>query len=163
MRVVVQRVSRAAVRVDGDLVGRIGRGFLLLVGIGPRDGTRELAWMAERIRGLRVFPDGDGRMNRDLAEAGGEVLAVSQFTLYGDCRKGRRPSFTDAAPPDLAERLVAEFVAMLRARGLKVETGRFGAHMAVELENDGPVTLLLEREPAPDGEAEPRGATAPEA
>ena len=153
MRVVVQRVSRASVRVDDAVVGRIGRGLLLLVGIGPRDGERELAWMAERIAGLRVFPDGEGKMNRDLAEAGGEVLAVSQFTLYGDCRKGRRPSFTDAAPPERAERLVGDFVALLRACDLTVETGRFGAHMAVELENDGPVTLILDREPAPAGDS----------
>jgi len=153
MRVVLQRVSRAAVRVEGETVGRIERGFLILLGIGQGDGEPELVWMADRIAGLRVFPDDQGRMNRDLAEIGGEILAVSQFTLYGDCRKGRRPGFTGAAPPEPAERLCGLFVDMLRRRGFRVATGRFGAHMMVELENDGPVTLILEREPATGGAA----------
>jgi D-aminoacyl-tRNA deacylase len=146
MRVVLQRVRRASVSVEGEVIGEIGGGFVLLVGIGQGDGPAELAWMAEKVAGLRVFPDEEGRMNRDLAQAGGGILAVSQFTLYGDCRKGRRPSFTDAAPPAVADALCGEFVDALRARGFKVETGRFGAHMQVDLENDGPVTLVLEKE-----------------
>ena len=147
MRVVLQRVSRAQVSVEGRVVGRIGAGFLLLVGFRAGDGDEHLAWMADKVLGLRVFPDTDGKMNLCLEEAGGDVLVVSQFTLYGDVRKGRRPSFVDAAPPELAVPLYERFVGLLRerARG-SVETGEFGAHMAVELINDGPVTLLLERE-----------------
>jgi D-tyrosyl-tRNA(Tyr) deacylase len=128
------------------IVGEIGRGLLLLVAIRNGDGPAELAWMAERIAGLRMFPDDEGRMNRDVTEIGGEVLAVSQFTLYGDCRKGRRPSFTDAAPPGTAERLCEAFVEELGARGLRVATGQFREHMQVELENDGPVTLIVDRD-----------------
>jgi D-tyrosyl-tRNA(Tyr) deacylase len=133
--------------VEGRVVGRIGVGLLLLVGFRAGDGDEHLAWMADKVLGLRVFSDADGKMNLGLEEAGGDLLVVSQFTLYGDARKGRRPSFVDAAPPDLAVPLYERFVALLRerARGA-VETGEFGAHMDVELVNDGPVTLLLERE-----------------
>ena len=145
MRVLVQRVSRAAVRVDGQTVGAIGRGFLVLAGFRPGDGDEQLRWMAEKVFGLRVFGDADGKMNLALAEAGGSLLVVSQFTLYGDASKGRRPSFIDAAPPAVAEPLYERFVALLREQGATVETGRFGAMMDVELVNDGPVTLMLER------------------
>jgi D-aminoacyl-tRNA deacylase len=145
VRVVLQRASRAAVRVDGQTVGAIGRGFVVLAGFAPTDGDAALAWMADKIAGLRLFADADGKMNRPLAEVGGAVLVISQFTLYGDASKGRRPSFADAAPPALAEALYGRFVALLRERGLAVETGRFGAMMDVELVNDGPVTLVLEK------------------
>ena len=147
MRVVLQRVSRAAVRVDGKTVGEIGRGFLVLVGFAPTDGDAALEWMADKILGLRLFGDAEGKMNRDLVEVGGGVLVVSQFTLYGDARKGRRPSFIDAAPPEIAIPLYERFVTMLRekAGGIPVATGEFGAMMDVELVNDGPVTLLLEK------------------
>lgn len=145
MRVVLQRVSRAAVRVDGQTVGAIGRGFLVLAGFGPADTEPALAWMAEKVAGLRLFADADGKMNLPLGEVEGALLVISQFTLYGDASKGRRPSFVDAAPPAQAEALYERFVALLRERGLKVETGRFGAMMEVELVNDGPVTLVLEK------------------
>jgi D-tyrosyl-tRNA(Tyr) deacylase len=149
VRVVLQRVSRAAVRVDGKTVGEIGRGFLVLAGFAPTDGDAALEWMAEKILGLRLFGDAEGKMNRDLAEVGGAVLVVSQFTLYGDARKGRRPSFIDAAPPEIAIPLYERFVQTLRERGagsgIAVATGEFGAMMEVELVNDGPVTLLLEK------------------
>ena len=145
MRVVLQRVSRAAVRIDGQTVGAIGRGFVVLVGFAPPDGESALAWMADKISGLRVFADAEGKMNLPLAEVGGALLVVSQFTLYGDASKGRRPSFIDAAPPAQAETFYDRFVTMLRERSLPVETGRFGAMMEVELVNDGPVTLILEK------------------
>jgi len=145
MRVVLQRVSRAAVRVDGQTVGAIGRGFVVLAGFAPADGEAALSWMAEKIAGLRVFADRDGKMNLPLADVGGAVLAISQFTLYGDAAKGRRPSFTGAAPPEIAEGLYGRFVELLRQRRVPVETGRFGAAMEVELVNDGPVTLVIER------------------
>jgi D-tyrosyl-tRNA(Tyr) deacylase len=149
VRVVLQRVSRAAVRVgvDGKTVGEIGRGFLVLAGFAPTDGDATLEWMAEKILGLRLFGDAEGKMNRDLADVGGGVLVVSQFTLYGDARKGRRPSFIDAAPPEIAIPLYERFVTMLRAKAgsIAVATGEFGAMMEVELVNDGPVTLLLEK------------------
>ena len=145
MRAVVQRVSRAAVRVDGATVGAIGRGFVVLAGFAPADGEPALAWMAEKLAGLRVFGDAEGKMNLGIAEVGGAMLVVSQFTLYGDASKGRRPSFVAAAPPGQAEALYDRFVALLRAHGVPVETGRFGAMMEVELVGDGPVTLLLER------------------
>ena len=145
MRIVVQRVSRAAVRVDGETVGAIGRGFVVLAGFAPADGEPALAWMAEKLAGLRVFGDAEGKMNLGIAEVGGAMLVVSQFTLYGDASKGRRPSFADAAPPGQAEPLYDRFVSLLRQRGVRVETGRFGAMMDVELVGDGPVTLLLER------------------
>ena len=147
MRVVLQRVSRAAVRVDGKTVGEIGLGFLVLAGFAPTDTDAALDWMADKILGLRLFGDAEGKMNRDLAEVGGGVLVVSQFTLYGDAKKGRRPSFIDAAPPDVAIPLYERFVGMLRekASGTKIATGEFGAMMEVELVNNGPVTLLLEK------------------
>ncbi len=147
MRVVLQRVSRAAVRVDGRTVGSIGTGYLVLAGFAPADTEQTLDWMAEKILGLRLFADADGKMNRDLHEVQGGLLVVSQFTLYGDARKGRRPSFIDAAPPAVAIPLYERFVSILRegGGGIRVETGEFGAMMEVELVNDGPVTLILER------------------
>lgn len=145
MRVVLQRVSRAAVRIDGQTVGAIGRGFVVLAGFAPGDAEPGLAWMADKIAGLRVFADAEAKMNLPLADVGGGVLVISQFTLYGDVSKGRRPSFVDAAPPAEAEALYDRFVALLRERGLPVETGRFGAMMDVELVNDGPVTLVIEK------------------
>lgn len=147
MRVVLQRVSRAEVRVDGRVTGRIATGFLVLAGFAATDTDDTIAWMADKILGLRLFPDADGKMNLALADVGGGVLVISQFTLYGDARKGRRPSFVDAAPPEVAEPRYERFLAELRRRGgaLAVEAGVFGALMAVELVNDGPVTLWLER------------------
>ncbi|PYO74917.1 MAG: D-tyrosyl-tRNA(Tyr) deacylase [Gemmatimonadetes bacterium] len=148
MRVVLQRVSRAAVRVGDRTVGRISQGFLVLAGFAPTDTDAQLSWMAEKILGLRVFGDAEGKMNHDLADVGGGVLVVSQFTLYGDASKGRRPSFIDAAPPNLAVPLYEKFVALLKEKSagkIPVETGEFGAMMDVELVNDGPVTLILEK------------------
>lgn len=146
MRVVLQRVSRAEVRIDGRVAGSVGRGFLLLVGFTPTDDEATLGWMAEKVLSLRLFGDAEGKMNRGLDEVAGDVLVVSQFTLYGDTRKGRRPSFVHAAPPETAIPLYEHFVALLRDRapGI-VATGEFGAMMDVELVNDGPVTLFLER------------------
>ena len=149
MRVVLQRVSSAEVRIAGEVVGAVGRGHLLLVGFTEGDGREQVAWMADKVVGLRVFADDEGRMNRSLEDVAGDVLVVSQFTLYGDTRKGRRPSFVKAAPPDLAIPLYESFVQALRDRVAgRVETGEFGADMAVALVNDGPVTLVLERAPA---------------
>jgi len=150
MRILLQRVERAEVRIrEGAnalrVAGRIGRGYLLLIGITHDDTEEKAAWMAEKVNGLRLFADADDKMNLALADVGGAVLAVSQFTLYGDAVKGRRPSFIDAARPELAKPLYERFVAMLREKGLTVETGEFGAMMDVELVNDGPVTLWLER------------------
>ena len=145
MRAVIQRVSRASVTIGGRPVGSIGRGLLVLLGVGKQDTPDQVTWMADKIAGLRIFADADGKMNRDLAAAGGAVLVVSQFTLYGDVAKGRRPSFVDAAPPEIAVPLYEAFIAALRGRGLTVATGEFGAMMDVELVNDGPVTLILER------------------
>ena len=145
MRVLVQRVARAEVRVDERVRGRIGRGFLLLVGFTHSDGDDQLVWMADKIVGLRLFPDDDDKMNRSISDVGGSLLVVSQFTLYGDAAKGRRPSFIDAARPEHAIPLYEKFVAMLRSRGVATETGEFGAAMQVDLVNDGPVTLWLER------------------
>jgi len=145
MRVLVQRVARAEVRVDERVLGRIGRGFLLLVGFTHSDGDDHLVWMADKIVGLRLFADDDDKMNRSISDVGGSLLVVSQFTLYGDAVKGRRPSFIDAARPEHAIPLYEKFVAMLRSRGVPTETGEFGAAMQVDLVNDGPVTLWLER------------------
>ncbi|MBA2707829.1 MAG: D-tyrosyl-tRNA(Tyr) deacylase [Gemmatimonadaceae bacterium] len=145
MRILLQRVSRAEVRVSGTVTGSIGLGFLLLAGFTHGDGAEQVEWMAEKISGLRVFGDADGKMNLALADVGGEVLVVSQFTLYGNSDKGRRPSFIDAARPETAIPLYEAFVQAFRSRGLSVETGEFGAMMDVELVNDGPVTLWLER------------------
>ncbi len=144
MRAVLQRVHRAAVVVDGETVGQIERGLLVLLGIAPQDSSEESRWLAEKTAGLRIFNDEAGKMNRSVADVDGAVLVVSQFTLYGDCRKGRRPSFIDAAPPNVAEPLYEAFVHALRSLGLPVRTGRFGASMQVELVNDGPVTLILD-------------------
>ena len=144
MRAVVQRVAWARVRVGGESVGEIGPGLLVLVGAAGGDTTADAAALADKLAGLRILPDEGGRMNRSVAEAGGGVLVVSQFTLLGDLRRGRRPSFTDAAPPETAEPLVEEVVEHLRRAGVLCATGRFGAHMEVELLNDGPVTLILE-------------------
>lgn len=145
MRVVLQRVTRARVTVDGRVTGAIERGFLILVGFTVADEDAALEWMAEKIAGVRVFPDADGRMNLDVRAVQGGALVVSQFTLYGDVVRGRRPSFVAAAPPDVAARLYDRFVELLRERIPAVATGEFGATMAVELVNDGPVTLILER------------------
>ena len=150
MRALLQRVSRASVTVAGPdgsvrIIGRIGRGFLVLVGFTHTDGEEQLHWMADKVIALRLFGDAEGKMNLALADVDGSLLVVSQFTLYGDARKGRRPSFIDAARPETAVPLYERFVALLRARGARVETGAFGAMMDVELVNDGPVTLWLER------------------
>ena len=145
MRVLLQRVKRAEVRVGGRVTGRIGAGLLLLVGFTHAESPDALAWMADKITGLRIFGDADGKMNLALAETGGSILVVSQFTLYGDTQKGRRPSFIDAARPEVATPLYLRFIDALRERGLTVETGEFGAMMDVELVNDGPVTLWLEK------------------
>lgn len=144
MRAVIQRVTRASVTVDHRVVGAIQRGFLVLLGVAEEDSEQDVLWTASKIAGLRVFEDADGRMNLALADVGGAVLVVSQFTLYGDCRKGRRPSFIQAARPEKADALYQSVVAELRGQGLTVETGTFQAHMDVELLNDGPVTLLLD-------------------
>ncbi|MSR21538.1 MAG: D-tyrosyl-tRNA(Tyr) deacylase [Gemmatimonadetes bacterium] len=146
MRVVLQRVSRAEVRVDGRVVGRIGRGHMLLVGFAAGDGPDQITWMGDKVLGMRVFADAEGKMNLSLEDAGGDLLVVSQFTLYGDVSKGRRPSFVDAAPPEVASGLYEDFVRTLRSKTTRaVETGEFGAMMDVELVNDGPVTLVIER------------------
>ena len=144
MRVVLQRVAYASVDVDGTRIADIGRGLLLLVGIASEDSTVDLGKTAKKIVDLRIFEDDEGKMNRSLRDIGGAVLAVSQFTLYADISKGRRPSFVHAAPPEVAEPLFDSFVNALRSEGVDVQTGKFGAKMAVRLENDGPVTLTLE-------------------
>ncbi|HEY7482430.1 MAG TPA: D-aminoacyl-tRNA deacylase [Gemmatimonadales bacterium] len=145
MRVVLQRVSSASVSIDGRIAGAIGRGFCLLVGLTHSDTDATVDWMAEKVTGLRLFSDAEGKMNLGLDEVGGGVLVISQFTLYGDAAKGRRPSFIDAARPETAVPLYQRFVDALRQRGLEVATGEFGADMHVEIHNDGPVTLILER------------------
>jgi len=144
MRAVLQRVRRAKVTVDGQLTGEIGVGWLVLLGIAPADTRAEVDWLADKVSNLRAFADDAGKMNRSVQDVGGGVLVVSQFTLHGDCQKGRRPSFTGAAPPAVAEPLYEGFVAALKSLGVPVETGRFGADMQVELVNDGPVTFVLE-------------------
>jgi D-tyrosyl-tRNA(Tyr) deacylase len=144
MRAVLQRVRHARVVVDGEVVGQIERGLLVLLGVQQTDTSDQAQWLADKVVGLRVFNDADGKMNRDVAEVGGAVLVVSQFTLYGDCRKGRRPSFIEAAPPEIAIPLYEAFVNAVRAQGITTATGRFGAMMEVELVNDGPVTLIVD-------------------
>jgi len=144
MRACIQRVTEAQVTVAGKVVGRIGRGLLVFLGVGVDDGDAAANKLAEKIVGLRVFEDEEGKLNHSLAEVGGAMLVVSQFTLYGDCRRGRRPSFTAAAPPELAERLYEAFVKSGRNAGIEVTTGRFREHMLVSLVNDGPVTLWLD-------------------
>lgn len=144
MRAVVQRVSRASVTVDDQTVGAIGAGLFVLLGVARGDSSGDSAYLAEKTAGLRIFEDDDGKMNRSVAEIGGAILVVSQFTLFGDCRKGRRPGFTEAAPPQLADDLYRVYVDALRQRGLTVATGIFQAEMQVNLVNDGPVTLMID-------------------
>jgi D-tyrosyl-tRNA(Tyr) deacylase len=144
MRAVIQRVSQGSVQVDNVEIGAIGPGLVVLLGIHHNDSEQELAWMCEKIVNLRIFPDPYGKMNHSLRDIGGEMLIVSQFTLYGDCRKGRRPGYSDAAPPEQAAALYEQFVAEVRKRGIKTSTGRFQAMMQVSLVNDGPVTLWLD-------------------
>ena len=146
MRALIQRVSRASVHIDGKEIASIGQGFLVLLGVADEDGMAEAAWLARKIAGLRLFEDDEGKMNLALADVGGSVLAVSQFTLYGDARKGRRPSFTRAAPPAQAQELYDRFCTLLAAEGVPLEKGVFQAHMEVTLVNDGPVTLWLEHD-----------------
>lgn len=146
MRIVLQRVRRARVDVDGRATGEIGPGLLILLGVGKEDTEADAVYLVDKTLGLRIFADEAGKMNRSVVEAGGAVLVVSQFTLYGDCRKGRRPSFDPAAPPDKARHLYDFFVAKIKETGIPVETGEFQAHMNVSLENDGPVTLLYDSE-----------------
>lgn len=145
MRAVVQRVKRASVAVEGQVVAAIERGIVILVGVRSEDTEEAARWLAQKIAALRIFEDAEGKFNLALRDVGGAALVVSQFTLYADARKGRRPSFTDAASPEVAEPLIARFVELLRAEGIPVQTGVFGAKMLVEIHNDGPVTILLER------------------
>ncbi|MDR0653390.1 MAG: D-tyrosyl-tRNA(Tyr) deacylase [Synergistaceae bacterium] len=144
MRIVAQRVSRSSVTVGGKIIGEIGPGMCILVGVAPEDTEREAIWTADRITDLRVFEDHDGKMNKSLLETGGEALVISQFTLYADCRKGRRPSFSGAAPPDAAKALYELFVKRVGERGIVARTGMFGADMRVEIVNEGPVTIILD-------------------
>ena len=146
MRAVVQRVSRARVLVGEEVVGEIGRGLVVLLGVSKADSPEQAVWLADKIVSLRIFPDAADNMNLGLFDVGGAVLVVSQFTLYGDCRKGRRPSFIDAAPPETAIPLYEAFINAIRAHGIPTATGQFGAMMQVELVNDGPVTLIIEKE-----------------
>jgi D-tyrosyl-tRNA(Tyr) deacylase len=145
MRAVVQRVNKASVTVDGEVVGAIGPGLMVLLGVTHADGQAEAEWLARKIAGLRIFEDSAGKLNLSLLDVEGQALVVSQFTLYADARKGRRPSFVDAAQPEIAEPLVRQFAEALRRTGISVEMGVFGAHMLVEIFNDGPVTLILDR------------------
>jgi len=146
MRAVIQRVSQASVTVKGRVVGAIQRGLVILVGVRAGDTESEAQWMASKIATLRIFDDDEGKLNRSVQDVGGSALVVSQFTLYGDARKGRRPSYTEAAPPDVAEPLIRRLVELLEAKGVPVQTGVFRAHMLVEIHNDGPVTILLEQD-----------------
>lgn len=146
MRIILQRVNESRVEVAGQMIGEIQKGLNLLVGITPSDTEQEVAWMARKCLELRIFPDSSGKLSQSVQDIEGELLVISQFTLYGDCRKGRRPSFDQAAPGAIAEKIYEQFVTKLRASGLQVETGQFGAMMNVYIENDGPVTLILERE-----------------
>ncbi|PLV59430.1 D-aminoacyl-tRNA deacylase [Thermotoga sp. KOL6] len=144
MRAVVQRVEEARVTVDEETVGAIGKGILVFVGVGRDDTEEDCKWLAEKISGLRIFEDEEGKMNLSVMDIGGEILVVSQFTLYGDCRRGKRPSFTEAAPPEKGYELYKKFVDFLKKKGISVKEGVFRAHMHVHLVNDGPVTLLLD-------------------
>ena len=146
MRAVVQRTTRASVTVDETVTGDIGAGLVVFLGIHPQDDDKEIRWMADKIVNLRIFEDDEGKMNRSLADTGGEMLIVSQFTLYGDCRKGRRPGYSTAAPPEIAEPLYQAFVGEIERLGIRTATGVFQASMQVELVNDGPVTLLIDSE-----------------
>lgn len=154
MRALIQRVSSARVEVDGRITGQIGRGFLVLLGVRRGDTARDAAWLADKVWGLRLFEDAEGKMNLALGDVGGDLLVVSQFTLYGDCRRGRRPSYSEAAAPDEAQALYEEFVRRLQEFPARVEQGVFQAHMEVHLVNDGPVTVLVDS-PAPAGEGSP--------
>ena len=144
MRAVLTRVTSASVTIDGEVVGKIGKGFLILLGVGPNDTEKECRYLAEKALGMRIFTDENDKMNLGLEAVGGEVLVVSQFTLYGNCRKGRRPSFVDAAPPELGNALYEKFLAICEELGYPPQHGIFGAHMQVESVNDGPVTLILD-------------------
>ena len=144
MRACVQRVSEARVTVAGEVTGQIELGLLVLLGVSQQDAVKEAHWLADKVAGLRIFEDDEGKMNRSLADVSGKMLVVSQFTLYGDCRKGRRPSFIQAAPPELAEQLYEEFADRVRAMNIPVETGRFRAQMEVSLVNSGPVTIWID-------------------
>ncbi|MCL6582062.1 MAG: D-tyrosyl-tRNA(Tyr) deacylase [bacterium] len=145
MKAVVQRVSKASVAVEGEIVGSIGRGLVVLIGFSRQDSAHDIPPLVDKILNLRIFEDEQGKMNRSLFEVGGEVLVVSQFTLLGDTRRGRRPNFMDAASPDMAQKLYEEFVQEIQRQKVKVQTGRFQAHMEVQIYNDGPVTLIVER------------------
>ncbi len=145
MRILIQRVSQASVAVDGQVLSRIGKGLLILLGIGHGDGESQADYLAEKVANLRIFEDEHGKVNRSVLDVGGEAIVVSQFTLYADARKGRRPSFTDAALPEVAEPLVVRFIELLRGQGVPTQGGRFGAYMQVEIHNDGPVTVWLEK------------------
>ncbi len=145
MRLVLQRVSRGRVLVDEKTVAEIGPGLVILLGIAPEDGEEQARWLVDKVANLRIFGDETGKFNRSLLETGGSAIVVSQFTLYADARKGRRPSFTGAALPEIARPLVERFAVLLRERGVPTQTGEFGAHMLVEIDNDGPVTIQLER------------------
>lgn len=144
MRIIVQRVSNSSVSVEGETVGKIDKGIMALIGVTHEDTSKDVDYMVEKVVNLRIFEDEDGKLNKSLIDVGGDLLAVSQFTLYGDCRKGRRPGFSQAAKPDFADKLYIEFVEKARKKGVKVETGKFQTHMMVSLVNDGPVTLLLD-------------------
>lgn len=144
MRSVVQRVTKASVSVGGKVIGKIGRGLLILLGVCDSDTEKDVQYMADKIAGLRIFEDKDGKMNLSVADVGGELLAVSQFTLYGDCRKGKRPNFSAAGKAEHANELYEKFAEALRERGFRTQTGKFGADMQVELVNDGPVTILID-------------------
>ncbi len=144
MRAVVQRVKKASVVVDGKIVGKIGKGILILLGVGKEDTEEDIRWLADKVSNLRIFEDDEGKMNKSVKDVGGKILVVSQFTLYGDCRKGRRPSFTQAAPPEKGRFFYEKFIEDLKKEGIEVESGIFGAKMEVHLINDGPVTILLD-------------------
>lgn len=144
MRAVIQRVKHSSVTVDGKIIGEIGQGLMILLGVTHTDGEKEMNWLASKIKDLRIFEDAEGKMNLGLEDIKGELLVISQFTLYGNCIKGRRPGFTDAARPDLAEPLYEKFIEKCRSFGIKTECGEFGADMKVELLNDGPVTLIID-------------------
>ena len=144
MRAVVQKVKYSTVTVDGETIGKIDKGYMILLGVTHDDGEKEIDWLAKKIKDLRIFEDEDGKMNLSLEDVKGEVLIISQFTLYGNCIKGRRPGFTDAARPELAEKLYDQFVEKFKSFGIKTKTGRFGADMKVELLNDGPVTMIID-------------------
>ncbi|WP_320048020.1 D-aminoacyl-tRNA deacylase [uncultured Ilyobacter sp.] len=144
MRVVIQRVSKAQVSVEGKVIGKIDKGFLILLGITHRDNEKDANWLVNKISGLRIFSDENGKMNKSIEDIGGEILLISQFTLYGEARKGRRPSFIDAAKPDVAVPLYNKFTKLVKEKGIRISTGEFGADMKVELLNDGPVTMIID-------------------